>query len=104
MATIGKLRGRWQLKTRGFLEWTVADIERYEKRWPIGARQRVMLDVYCYMGLRRGDAARVGKQHVSNGDFIGDGKSHAQTIVHLPMQTCSSPPWKPDQLAISHLS
>jgi (S)-mandelate dehydrogenase len=43
------------------------EIIKYEKRWPIGTRERVMLDVYCYTGLRRGDAARVGKQHVRDG-------------------------------------
>ena len=28
----------------------------YERRWPIGTRQRVWLDVLLYTGLRRGDA------------------------------------------------
>ena len=73
-------------KTRGFAEWTVSDIAQYERRWPIGTRQRVMLDVYCYTGLRRGDAARVGKQHVSNGVIsLATEKSQGQTTVHLPM-------------------
>lgn len=73
-------------KTRGFAEWTVEEIERYERYWPIGTRQRVMLDVYCYTGLRRGDAARVGKQHVSNGVIsLPTEKSQGQTVVHLPM-------------------
>jgi integrase len=91
-------------KTLGFLEWTYADILKYEGRWPIGTRQRVMLDVYCYTGLRRGDAAVVGKQHVSEQvSMIRDAftgadvpvtratislateKSQGRTIVHLPM-------------------
>ena len=38
----------------------------YERRWPIGARQRVWLDVLLYSGLRRGDAVRYGRQHVHN--------------------------------------
>jgi integrase len=54
-------------KTGGFKRWTVEDIVKFEERWPIGTRERVMLDVYCYTGLRRGDAAIVGKQHVKNG-------------------------------------
>lgn len=54
-------------KTGGFKEWSVEEILRYEERWPIGTRERVMLDVYLYTGLRRGDAAKVGKQHVRNG-------------------------------------
>ena len=45
-----------------------------------------MLDVYCYTGLRRGDAARLGKQHVANGTIsISTEKSKGQTTVHLPV-------------------
>ena len=56
-------------KTKGHIPWSEADLSKYERRWPVGTRERVMLDVYCYTGLRRGDAARVGKQHVKNGDI-----------------------------------
>jgi integrase len=54
-------------KTNGFPVWTEEDIEKFQRRWPIGTRERVMLDVFMYTGLRRGDAAVVGKQHVRNG-------------------------------------
>jgi integrase len=40
------------------------DVTAYEQRWPIGTRQRVWLDVLLYTGLRRGDAVRLGRQHV----------------------------------------
>lgn len=73
-------------KSRGFPEWTYDEILQYEQRWPIGTRQRVMLDVYCYTGLRRGDAARVGKQHVSNGVIaLRTEKSQGDTEVNLPL-------------------
>ena len=39
----------------------------YEKRWPVGTRQRIWLDVLLYTGLRRGDAVRLGRQHVRDG-------------------------------------
>jgi integrase len=51
----------------GFPPWTEDDVATYEARWPIGTRQRVWLDVLIYTGLRRGDAVRLGKQHVRNG-------------------------------------
>mgnify|MGYP001340735336 CR=1 FL=1 len=54
-------------KTEGFLPWSYDEIIRFEKRWPIGTRERVMLDVLLYTGLRRGDAAIVGKQHLKDG-------------------------------------
>jgi integrase len=73
-------------KTRGFLEWTYEEILKYEKRWPLGTRERVMLDVYCYTGLRRGDAAAVGKQHVHNNVIsLATEKSQRRTMVHIPM-------------------
>ena len=54
-------------KTEGFPPWTEEDVAAYEKPWPIGTRQRVLLDVLLYTGLRRGDAAKLGRQHVRNG-------------------------------------
>lgn len=54
-------------KTGGFQVWSEDDIAVYEKRWPIGTRQRVWLDVLVYTGLRRGDAVKLGRQHVRNG-------------------------------------
>jgi integrase len=44
----------------GFPAWTEADVEAYQRRWPIGTRQRVWLDVLLYTGPRRGDAAELG--------------------------------------------
>jgi len=54
-------------KGAGFPIWTDEDVERYARRWPIGTRQRVWLDVLLYTGLRRGDAVRLGRQHVRDG-------------------------------------
>lgn len=54
-------------KTDGYVPWTEEDVATYEKHWPIGTRQRVWLDVLLYTGLRRGDAVRIGRQHVRDG-------------------------------------
>jgi integrase len=54
-------------ETDGHIPWTEEDFRRYEALYPRGTAERVMLDVYAYTGLRRGDAARVGKQHVKDG-------------------------------------
>jgi integrase len=54
-------------KGAGFIPWTEDDVAAYEARWPIGTRQRVWLDVLLYTGLRRGDAVRLGRQHVRDG-------------------------------------
>ncbi|MGK7057866.1 tyrosine-type recombinase/integrase [Bradyrhizobium sp. 1050_B9_N1_2] len=54
-------------KAGGFPVWTDDEIAIFERRWPRGTRERVMFDIFLYTGLRRGDAAVVGKQHVRNG-------------------------------------
>jgi len=51
----------------GFPAWTEDDVAAYEARWPLGTRQRVWLAVLLYTGLRRGDAVRLGRQHVKDG-------------------------------------
>jgi hypothetical protein len=43
----------------GIRPWTEEDVAAYEKRWSIGTRQRVWLDVLLYTGLRRGAATRL---------------------------------------------
>jgi hypothetical protein len=53
--------------SEGFAPWSEDDIAAYERRWPIGTRRRVWLDVLIYTGLRRGDAVRLGRQHVRDG-------------------------------------
>jgi integrase len=71
-------------KTDGFAVWSDDDIAAYEKRWPIGTRQRVWLDVLVYTGLRRGDAVRFGRQHIRDG--VGSIKTEKNdTPVRLPI-------------------
>jgi integrase len=54
-------------KSDGFLAWTEDHVAAYERRWPLGTRERVWLGVLLYTGLRRGDAVRLGRQHVRDG-------------------------------------
>lgn len=54
-------------KTDGFAAWTEDDILAYEARWPEGTKERVWLHVLLFTGLRRGDAVRIGRQHVRDG-------------------------------------
>jgi integrase len=51
----------------GFPIWTEDDVAAYQARWPLGTRQGVWLAVLLYTGLRRGDAVRLGRQHVRDG-------------------------------------
>ncbi|MGV7219241.1 hypothetical protein [Bradyrhizobium sp. UFLA05-112] len=49
------------------MPWPIERIEQYEKRWPLGTKERLILHVFLYVGLRRGDAARLGKNHMRKG-------------------------------------
>jgi integrase len=73
-------------KGSGFPVWTEEHVRAYEGCWPIGTRQRVWLDVLAYTGLRRGDAVRLGRQHVRDGiATIKTEKSDFTVTVTLPV-------------------
>jgi len=71
-------------KTKGFPVWEEDEILKFEKHWPRGTRERVMFDIYCYTGLRRGDAAALGKQHIKNG-VISIDTEKTGTRVTIPV-------------------
>lgn len=54
-------------KGQGFAPWTEEDAEAFERRFPLGTKERVWFDVLCFTGGRRGDAHRIGRQHVRDG-------------------------------------
>ena len=68
----------------GFPVWDDADVAAYEKRWPHGTRQRVWLAVLVYTGLRRGDAVRLGRQHVRQ-NIATLRTEKTGTDVHIPL-------------------
>lgn len=61
--------GWLKVRTEGFHVWTEDEVEKFEARWALGTRERVAFDVLLYTGLRRGDAVRLGRQHVREGVF-----------------------------------
>lgn len=73
-------------KGLGFPAWTRDDVEAHRARWPIGTRQYVWLSVVLYTGLRRGDLAKVGRQHVRDGVITLRTEKGGETItVTLPI-------------------
>lgn len=71
-------------KTDGFPPWTESEIAKFESHWPIGTRERLIFDLCLYTGLRRGDVARLGRQHVSGGTITIDTEKNA-TRVTIPL-------------------
>jgi integrase len=62
----------------GFHTWTQAELDRFEARWPVGTRERLAFDLLLYTGLRRGDAVRLGVQHVRDGVIAIRTEKHAK--------------------------
>lgn len=82
-------------KGTGFPVWHEEWVQKYEKRWPLGTKERVWLAALMYSGLRRSDVVRYGRQHVSGGrgpikvrNGIGTiklKKGNETIEVHLPI-------------------
>jgi integrase len=75
------------------------DIERFETRWPLGSRERIAFDVLLYTGLRRGDAVKLGRQHVRDGVFRIKTAEHVSSdpsrdVAMLKVKTNGFPAWR----------
>ncbi len=57
----------FKTRSKGHHTWTVAEVEAYEARHPIGTTARLALAILLYTGVRRSDAVRIGPQHASDG-------------------------------------
>ncbi|WP_244644637.1 tyrosine-type recombinase/integrase [Azorhizobium oxalatiphilum] len=68
----------------GFHTWTEAECERFEERWPLGSMERLAFDLMLYTGLRRGDACRLGPEHLHDG-VLSIRMEKTRGVVHLPL-------------------
>lgn len=70
----------------GFPVWSEDDVHRYYERWPLGTKERVWIDVLLFTGGRRGDAVRLGRQHVREGvATFRTEKSQGEISVSIPI-------------------
>jgi integrase len=56
-----------RVRSDGFHSWTDDEIRAFEKRHPIGTRERLAFALFLYTGQRRSDVVRMGRQHISDG-------------------------------------
>lgn len=54
----------------GHKPWTVADVEKYYRRHPIGTRARLALDLLLYTGVRRSDVMVLGPHMEHDGKLV----------------------------------
>jgi integrase len=50
--------------SQGFHSWTLEEVQRFEKRHPIGTKARLEMALLLYTGQRRSDVILFGRQHV----------------------------------------
>lgn len=53
--------------SEGHHTWTRDEVERFQKKFALGTKPRLALDILLYTGFRRADAVRFGRQHVKDG-------------------------------------
>lgn len=75
---------RYKSKGEGFIAWSEADIAQYLERWGAGTRERLALCLLLYLGQRRGDTVRMGRQH-RTGDMIRVTQSKTGTHLVIAM-------------------
>ena len=67
----------------GYPPWTDEDMAKFEARWPRGTRERVMFDILAYTGLRIGDVATLGRQHLKQRTIMIDGQPVRRTVISI---------------------
>jgi integrase len=69
---------------KGWHSWTEDEIAAFEKRWPIGTRERLALELLLGTALRESDVVTVGRQH-RQGDRLrlSHGKNESETVVPI---------------------
>jgi integrase len=72
-------------KTRGHEPWTAADIAAFRSQWPLGTRQRVAMELLLWTGLRRGDAVKLGRQHLSADGLFRIKTEKTDVVVSFPL-------------------
>lgn len=60
--------------TAGFHTWTVEEIAQYQAHHPVGSKADLWLRMLLFTGLRRDDAAMLGRQHVYERTIEVDGE------------------------------
>lgn len=54
-------------RSQGFHTWTEAEVAAFERRWPVGTKERLAFDLLLYTAQRSGDVRQMTKQQVQGG-------------------------------------
>jgi integrase len=70
--------------TDGYHTWSPDEVKQLEAHHKVGTKAHLALALMLYLGVRRGDAVRLGKQHVRNGAVRRHKKMDAIELPVLP--------------------
>jgi len=68
-------------KTNGHHTWTPDECDTFEEKYAVGTRERLAYDIFLYTGLRRGDAAKLGRQHVRSGIITLRTQKNGEVVI-----------------------
>lgn len=72
-------------QTDGFPAWTTDDVIAFRVKHAVGTKPRLAMEFMLLTGLRRGDMATVGRQHIKDGVLtLKTGKTGAVVTIDLP--------------------
>jgi integrase len=74
----------YRSKTDGFHTWTEAEIEQFEKHWPVGSRPRLAMLLMLYTALRRSDMVTVGEANLRGEHLdLSHRKNGSETLIRV---------------------
>ncbi|UWR22625.1 tyrosine-type recombinase/integrase [Sulfitobacter sp. S190] len=71
-------------KTEGFPVADAEDIAAFQKRWPIGTRERLIFDLGLYTGAARSDLARLGRKNIKS-DLLIYERQKSKVKARVPL-------------------
>jgi integrase len=89
----------------GHKTWSEEELAQFERAYPLGSSERLVYSILLYTGLRIGDAARLGRQHIQKDGTIQLRNEKTGAVVYLPILTplrqalAAGPKGRPEQLA-----
>jgi integrase len=85
---------RQKIQSAGYPTWSELQIAQYRQKHPLGTTGRLAIELFLTTGARRGDAVRLGPQHLHDGGITGKIISFEQSKTKRPV----TPPLHPDFL------
>jgi integrase len=73
-----------KVKGKGFHSWTDAEIVSFEEAHPIGSKPRLALALLLYLGQRKSDVVKLGRQH-RDGDVFRIAQKKTGAELEIPI-------------------